>query len=247
MNFVEIKLLELIHACIYTIHLNIFPIIIVNFKKYRTFNTFSVFQGESAASTPTIRNILFGEKLELPDKNITSKIGQYTETFEDAQGDIEIFEEFFQNDTKEFDIEDIKKVNVVINKGDAKQTVDVNGKESMNMDVSISKQGQLENDMEREKKISSTIEKKLKYKEEIDITTGTHDDKFDLIKFYCYLCNKKFKDVKALSIHFAKYHRIKIVKPKIKYNKSKLCNVCGEVSVQMTNFNRHLKNCRVSL
>ncbi|CAH1636985.1 unnamed protein product [Spodoptera littoralis] len=73
-----------------------------------------VFQKTSAASTPTINNILFNVKLELPeaDVNTNKTVGQCIEPYDNVQGDIEIFEEFFRNDTKEFDIDDIKRANV---------------------------------------------------------------------------------------------------------------------------------------
>ncbi|CAH0686359.1 unnamed protein product [Spodoptera exigua] len=187
-----------------------------------------VFQKTSAASTPTIRNILFDEKLELPVVNTNKNVGQCIEPYDNVQGDIEIFEEFFQNDTKEFDIDDIRKANVDINgqwKRDSK---------FINIKVANDNLNDFEMvDIENEKEL---IENN---KEKSDVVK---DDSENNKKSYCDSCNKEFKNIRALNIHMARIHGQVNRKPTNNKN-TKLCSQCGLEVKDISNFKRHLNIC----
>lgn len=227
-----------------------------------------MFPAESAASTPTITNILFGEKLDTPDSN--TKIKQYIvypaesaastpntlfgekcdttntsskmeklivlpaesgastpsitnllfdstdintemESYHNVQGDIEIFEEFFQNDTKEFDLEDIIRENGGLKSEDWKKPIAVNGEEVNN------KENELRN-IENDISIEDTESKK---DDLIYISHNTPNDKFDIEYLYCKLCKIRYDTSRALSAHFTIFHKIKIVKPKTRNSNNK--------------------------
>ena len=163
----------------------------------------------SAASTPTIANILFGEKLDTPEDS--NKIEQCIDSYHD----VEIFEEFFQNDTKEFDLEDMKRVNEGYTFEDWKTPIAVKDTEYDNeenksnntyMDVSIDIK-----DLVNES-YDTLVKSKIEMKECILETTP--NDKFDIENLHCKLCDVKYSNKKALSVHFSKRHKIKIVKIK---------------------------------
>ncbi|XP_047028574.1 uncharacterized protein LOC124636503 [Helicoverpa zea] len=204
---------------------------------------------QSAASTPTINNILFGEKLDIvTTNNINPKIGQCIETYDNVQGDIEIFEEFFQNDTKEFELDDIKKGNggfkSEIDQGTSvleNGTVDNKENEIMMMDVDIPDVNKLctdNNDHIPESTTENTVGV---------VSSTTENQIFDIETTSCNLCNKQFRDERSLFIHLTKKHNIKVEKPKQKRkrgNKTKLCNKCGkEINDSSANYSRHVKKC----
>lgn len=189
----------------------------------------------SGASTPTITNILFGEKLNTPDSN---KIEQYI--------DVEIFEEFFQNDTKEFDLEDIKRVNERYLSGEWKKPIDINDAE---IDIEENKSKIIDMDVSFEFKVpadpiynTAITETKSEIKEYISDTTP--NDKFDIKHSYCKLCDTKYSTFMALSVHFSKYHKIKIVKSSITEPESE---VIVDISNMPPNENFDIKNSNCNL
>ncbi|CAH0625358.1 unnamed protein product [Chrysodeixis includens] len=213
------------------------------------------FQMQSAVSTPTISNILFGEKLEIPNK--TLNIGQQIEPFTDignGENDNEIFEEFFN--PKDFDIESNQttmKENIDINIGDLKEPMSLDNIEIDELTKSV-KENVIKTILE-----DSIVDKKdlvtekvgnhdktdvsiAKDKGKIIVNTET-SEKFDLEKAYCYLCSKQFGNIKALCIHFSKSHRIKIIRPRSYKPKMRLCTDCGKEFSQNANFYRHIKKC----
>ncbi|KAH9637459.1 hypothetical protein HF086_012072, partial [Spodoptera exigua] len=171
-----------------------------------------VFQKTSAASTPTIRNILFDDKLELPVVNTNKNVGQCIEPYDNVQGDIEIFEEFFQNETKEFDIDDIRKANVDINgqwKRDSK---------FINIKVANDNLNDFEMvDIDNEKELIENNKEKCEM---------VKDDSENNKKSHCDSCNKEFKNIRALNIHMARIHGQVNRKPTNNKN-TKLCSQCG--------------------
>ncbi|KAF9794033.1 hypothetical protein SFRURICE_010366 [Spodoptera frugiperda] len=189
------------------------------------------FQKTSAASTPTIRNILFNVKYGISDTDVNTnkKIGQCIEPYDNVQGDIEIFEEFFQNDTKEFDIDDIKRA-YVDTKGQWKRNLQPIGIKVENGDS---------NDMDFETAIHNE-NRQIDNKEEIIPTVEESEVNK---KSYCESCNKEYKNARALNIHLAKIHGL--AKKKVLNNKSSkiLCTQCGLETTDTSNFKRHLKVC----
>ena len=173
-----------------------------------------VFPAASAASTPTIANILFGKKLDTPHSY--TKTGQCIEPYYDVQGDIEVFEEFFQNDTKEFYLEDIKRENK-FKPERWKKLIDLNNAEVhkekendskiVDMDISIEDKDQVDNNNDDTAMIKTE-------KETITYFTESSNDKFDIDNSFCKLCDKKYDTGRALSVHFSKTHNIKILKPR---------------------------------
>ncbi|XP_026730297.1 zinc finger and BTB domain-containing protein 17-like [Trichoplusia ni] len=215
------------------------------------------FQMPSAASTPTITNILFGEKLEIPTKQLN--VGQQIEPFTDignGENDNEIFEEFFN--PKDYEIESVKtnmKENIDINIGDLKEPMSLDNIEIDELTKSVKEKDMAtileessvdkkDTDAEKEgdnDKMDVSIEKDKE--EKVTISTETSNEQFDLEKSYCYLCSKQFTSARALCIHFSKSHRIKIIRPRSYKPKMRLCPDCGKEFSQNANFYRHVKSC----
>ncbi|KAJ8720116.1 hypothetical protein PYW07_012159 [Mythimna separata] len=165
-----------------------------------------VYAAKSAASTPTITNILFGENLDTTGKKIEQSLESYHE----------IFEEFFQNDTKEFDSEDIIRENAGFKEGDWKKPLSVSDFELAN------KENESKN-IEMEIPIDDIDKTAKKVKTEpVHISHDEENDKFNIKYLYCKLCDIRYDTSRAFSVHLAKTHNIKIVKPRksnIKNNK----------------------------
>ncbi|KAJ8719504.1 hypothetical protein PYW08_011679 [Mythimna loreyi] len=187
-----------------------------------------VFANVSAGSTPTITNILFGENLDTSDTKI---MGHSIESY---QGDIEIFEEFFQNDTKEFDLEDIKRENGGFKPGDWKKHIAVNDFEVANKE-NDSKNIEIEISVDDKDKVEKTI-KKIKTEPMVHIPQDEENDKFIIKYLYCKLCDIRYDTSRAFSVHFAKKHNIKIVKqrkPNIKKNKADVTKIKVEDTINI--------------
>ncbi|KAF9420743.1 hypothetical protein HW555_003091 [Spodoptera exigua] len=150
------------------------------------------------------------------------------EPYDNVQGDIEIFEEFFQNATKEFDIDDIRKANVDINgqwKRDSK---------FINIKVANDNLNDFEMvDIDNEKELIENNKEKSEM---------VKDDSENNKKSHCDSCNKEFKNIRALNIHMARIHGQVNRKPTNNKN-TKLCSQCGLEVKDISNFKRHLNIC----
>lgn len=206
------------------------------FVTIRVILLISVFPAVSAASTPTITNILFGENLNTTDTN--TKIEQCLQSYHDVQ-DIDIFEEFFQNDTKQFDLEDIKRVNEGFKPVDWNQPIAVNDfkfankeNDSINIEMGISVDDKDQAGINNDKTV-----KKCNKEPMIEISQDDENDKFNIKYLYCKLCEIRYDTSRAFSVHFAKKHKIKIVKPRkpnIKKNKQDETKTTMEATINIS-------------
>ncbi|XP_030023722.2 myoneurin isoform X1 [Manduca sexta] len=158
-----------------------------------------VFPEVSAPSTPTITNILFGKKLDIDGGEDTTeiKIGQCIEKYEAIAGDMDMIEEFFNQNDKELEME---------------------------------KQNDNETKPETELKVKSD--------------QWSVEDKFDIENCICKVCSKNFSSSKALRIHSAKIHKLKISNPdKYAYkHKLRTCDTCGKGFRDDARYYRHKMN-----
>ncbi|XP_075976781.1 uncharacterized protein LOC142977005 [Anticarsia gemmatalis] len=161
-------------------------------------------QATSAASTPTITNILFGGLNESSPKIYKHK---YVKKMEDMKIEIDNIEEFSESESEK-------------SYSGGKKLIDNDGFK-VPMDVNVPK-----------------AKRNL-----ITIKPDQSKGKFDMESFFCYLCDKKFKNSRALSLHSVKLHNIQIIKQKSKgyVNKLRVCSTCGLEFNNAANFYRHLK------
>ncbi|XP_072936996.1 uncharacterized protein [Epargyreus clarus] len=69
------------------------------------------------------------------------------------------------------------------------------------------------------------------------------EKKYCITNFYCKMCNKKFRDLRALKIHFVKFHQHKIKTPlKPRTYHIKVCDLCGRTFTSNKSLKHHIKN-----
>lgn len=71
------------------------------------------------------------------------------------------------------------------------------------------------------------------------------DDKYDLEKGLCKICNKSFKNIRALKQHFLRIHKLLLPKL-VKKMTPKMCPICGKLWKDVSNYNRHMRSHEVS-
>lgn len=215
----------------------------------------------STTSTPTIKNILFGEKLD----SVPKYFPQVGQSMDNLENDINILEDFFENDVNVAD--KIKESNIKIEPKDfelnienyqCSPSIEINRDEVMKSDEHIEV---------LEEFLRGADDDQLKLNGEIidplDLSNELSDkdlfkrpltppyNKYDLEKCLCKLCDRTFMSEKSLKIHFAKTHKYKFPNSDPHRNKSqstklKVCNICGKAIKGASNYFRHMKLHQVS-
>ncbi|CAH2270073.1 jg16533 [Pararge aegeria aegeria] len=175
----------------------------------------------SAPPTPLIKNILFGDKIDVhteaqPPKNV------YMPT--DNQDEIDVLYEFFktsddENNIKEEYVEDYNDMYNI--------TEDINEKTIEN-DINCS---------------NRPDENKNKVCEIIKEPSSPIENKYCLKKLLCNICNRQFKLAMALKVHCKRIHKIQIERARTKrvYRKM-VCDYCGKVFTSSKCIVKHIQN-----
>ncbi|CAB3221252.1 unnamed protein product [Arctia plantaginis] len=201
----------------------------------------------SGASTPTINNILFGDKLSVNNES-PSKNSEYLEPsgFKASGASTPTITNILFSDKYSLSKKSPSK---------SSEYLETNGQVDLEIFEELLQDHTKETHIE-DNRVTSDIKHEFKVPKDVDeVDTGTKEIKkykfssefdegqFDLENFYCNICDKKFESSKAICMHFVKKHKIKIVKKKNKDYKYKLriCNFCGKEYRDLQNFHRHLK------
>nr|XP_026494609.1 zinc finger protein 391-like [Vanessa tameamea] len=173
----------------------------------------------SGPPTPVIKNILFGNNIDL-DSEITQKENldcqHRKEELRDIQPDIDVIDEFLN----------VNHVNLKENTEDiefSNSLMDLDEVESI--DRYFNKTLEKESDDNDMKRSMSPIE-----------------NKYCITNFYCKMCKRQFKNLLALKVHCTKYHKFKIEKPKTKrIRKQYICDFCGQLFASSRCIVKHLE------
>ncbi|XP_046967799.1 zinc finger protein 662-like [Vanessa cardui] len=171
----------------------------------------------SGPPTPVIKNILFGDSIDLDDemtqnKNYDSQHPK--EELRDIQPDIDVIDEFLNVNHVKGNTEDIEFSNSLM---------DLDEVESI--DRYINKTSKKDTDDSDIKRSMSPIE-----------------NKYCITNFYCKMCKRQFKNLLALKVHCTKYHKFKIEKPKTKrIRKQYICDFCGKLFASSRCIVKHLE------
>ncbi|XP_045499964.1 zinc finger protein 333-like [Colias croceus] len=174
-----------------------------------------------APSTPTINNILFGEKLEDVHKS-----GHNIEKFEEVEGTINVLDEFIT--LKDF----TNDYNQEIEISNQETPEDVNLVQDKSIESVKSNHESTQNQSEDSNQIETSVNEPEKYIQESNVVfkkpLSPIENKCSIEEKYCKMCDLKLKTVRGLQLHMSKTHKLKVlVKSQFK-KELMICDYCGK-------------------
>ncbi|XP_038212574.1 zinc finger protein 329-like [Zerene cesonia] len=175
-------------------------------------------------STPTINNILFGEKLEDVHKS-----GHNIEKFEEVKGTINVLDEFITyKDITNDSNQGIEKTNQETSEDNSEHInlIQENNVECVNSDQELKEN---HNDNINQTIISNDVEKNVEESREIfKKPLSPVENKCSIDEKYCKMCDLKLKNVRGLQLHMSRMHKLKVLINSQSRKEVMICDYCGK-------------------